>query len=126
MKPEVTDLGALILFTNKLEAAVKFYTAIGVPLELEQHDDGPPHYACELGLTHFAIFESNSSSAPEFKAGGTSFPGFTVNSLHDALEAAKSVNAEVVQQATEYPWGWRALVKDPDGRVIELFQRPTH
>ena len=125
MKPEVTDVGALILFTDKLEALVEFYRAIGVPLELEQHDDGPLHHACELGLTHFAIFESNSGTPPEFRSGGSSFPGFTVNSLEDALEAAKSLNAEVVQQPTEYPWGWRALVKDPDGRVLELFQRPT-
>ncbi len=125
MKPEVTDVGALILFTDKLEALVEFYTAIGVPLELEQHDDGPLHHACELGLTHFAIFESSSGAAAEFRSGGSSFPGFTVNSLEDALEAAKSVNPEVIQQPTEYPWGWRALVKDPDGRVLELFQRPT-
>ena len=125
MKPEVTDVGALILFTDKLEAVVDFYRAIGVPLELEQHDDGPLHHACELGLTHFAIFESNSGTPPEFRSGGSSFPGFTVNSLEDALGAAKSLNAEVVQQQTADPWGWRALVKDPDGRVLELFQRPT-
>ena len=89
MKPIVTDVVALILFTDKLEAAVKFYTAIGVPLELEQHDDGILHYACELGLTHFAIFESNSDVVPEFRSGGSSFLGFTVNSLEDALEAAR-------------------------------------
>ena len=124
MKPEVTDLGALILFTDNLETVVKFYTAIGVPLGLEQHDDGPLHYACELGQTHFAIFASSSGVADEFRSGGSSLPGFTVNSLEAAFEASKSVEAEIIQGPTEYPWGWRALVKDPDGRVLELFQRP--
>lgn len=125
MKPEVTDVGALILFTERLEAAVEFYKAIGVPLEREQHEGGALHYACDLGPTHFAVFESSPGETPEFRSGGSSFPGLTVNSLEVALEAAKSVSAEVVQEPTEYPWGWRALVKDPDGRVIELFQRPT-
>ncbi len=70
MKSEIT-VGALILFTNKLEVVVEYYRAIGVPLELEQHDDGPPHHSCELGLTHFAIFESISGAAPEFRSGGS-------------------------------------------------------
>lgn len=124
MKSAVSDVGALIIFTDKLEAVVEFYSAIGVPLELEQHGDGPVHYACDLGLTHFAVFRSGPGEAAEFRSGGSSFAGFTVNSLEAALDAARSVKAEVVQPPTEYPWGWRALVKDPDGRVVELFQRP--
>ena len=123
MRSKVTDVGALILFTDKFEAVMKFYSAIGIPLEPEQHDDGPVHYACEIGLTHFAVFESDSGSGPEFRSGGISFSGFTVNSLEDALEAARSVHAEIVQQPTEHPWRRRALVKDPDGRIVELFQR---
>ncbi len=125
MKPEVTDLGALILFTDNLETVVKFYTAIGAPLELEDHGDDRLHYACELGQSHFAIFESSSGAAAEFRSGGSSLTGFTVNSLEDALEASKSMKTEIIQGPTEYPWGWRALMKDPDGRVLELFQRPT-
>ncbi|MEX2029568.1 MAG: VOC family protein [Anaerolineales bacterium] len=124
MKSAVSDVGALIVFTHKLEAVVEFYSAIGVPLELERHGDGPAHYACELGRTHIAVFRSGPGEAPEFRSGGSSFAGFTVNSLEAALDAAKSVKAEVIQQPTQYPWGWRALVKDPDGRVVELFQRP--
>jgi predicted enzyme related to lactoylglutathione lyase len=124
MKAAVSDLGALIIFTDNLEAVVEFYSAIGVPLELEQHGDGPVHYACDLGLTHFAVFHGGPGAAPEFRLGGSSFAGFTVNSLEAALGAAKAVKAEVVQEPTEYPWGWRALVKDPDGRVVELFERP--
>src|SRR5262245_14057316 len=52
----VRDVGALILFSGAIEKTVAFYRAIGMPLEEEKHDEeGPLHYACELGSTHMAI-----------------------------------------------------------------------
>ena len=120
------ELSALILFTNRMDAVVEFYRAIGVPLEAEQHDDRPLHYACDLGSTHIAVFESSPGDAPEFRSGGSSFAGFSVQSLEVALEAASSVNAKIIREPIEYPWGVRALVSDPDGRVVELFKRPEH
>ncbi|MFQ5986328.1 MAG: VOC family protein [Thermoplasmata archaeon] len=120
----IRDVGALILFSHRVSAVVRFYEAIGLELQPERHEDGPVHYVSELGPTHFAVFESPPGEAPEFKTGGSTFPGFTVDSLEDALSGARSVGARVVQEPTPYPWGMRVLVVDPDGRVIELFQRP--
>ena len=118
------ELSALILFTSRMDAVVEFYRAIGVPLEAEQHDDGVLHYACDLGGTHIAVFESSPGDAPEFRSAGSSIAGFSVQSLEIALEAARSVHANIIKEPTEYPWGVRALVSDPDGRVVELFKRP--
>ncbi len=120
----IQDVGALILFSNQLPAVVRFYRAIGLALEPERHEEGPVHYVSELGPTHFAVFEGPPGEAPEFRAGGSTFAGFAVDSLEEAMTGAKSVGARVVQEPAEYPWGMRALVVDPDGRVIELFQRP--
>lgn len=120
----IQDVGALILFSNQLPEVVRFYRAIGLELEPERHEEGPIHYVSELGPTHFAVFEGPPGEAPEFRTGGSTFPGFAVDSLEEALSGAKSFGARVVQEPTEYPWGRRALVVDPDGRVIELFQRP--
>lgn len=121
------DLGALILFSNAIEKTVAFYRAIGVPLEEEKHDDeGPLHYACELGSTHMAIHAAGEGRAAEWRSGGSSYFGFAVDSLKVAVEAARRTGARVVQEPEEYPWGPRSLVEDPDGRVVELFERlPT-
>ena len=120
----IRDVGALILFSHRMEAAVRFYRAIGLDLEVEQHEEGPLHYVSQVGPTHFAIFEATEGDAPEFRSGGSTFPGFSVDSLENAVEGARADGAPVIQEPEEYPWGLRALVEDPDGRVIELFQRP--
>ena len=120
----IQDVGALILFSHQVPAVIRFYRAIGLELERESHEEGPVHYVADLGPTHFAVFEGAPGEAPEFRSGGSTFPGFAADSLEDAVSGAKSVGARVVQEPTEYPWGMRALVVDPDGRVIELFQRP--
>jgi len=132
------ELGALILFAADLAHTVAFYRALGVPLAEERHEDGPAHFACELGPVHLAVFAAEPGSpapdspapsgrtgrAPSFRAGGSTFPGFAVPSIETALGAARALGAPVLQEPAEYPWGTRAVIEDPDGRAIELFQRP--
>ncbi|MBV8263966.1 MAG: VOC family protein [Candidatus Eremiobacteraeota bacterium] len=123
MAAKASELGALILFSTALDRTVTFYRAIGVPLEPETHDDGTLHYACELGATHFAVFPAHAGCAQPYGSGGCSFPGFVVESVVAALDAARSLGATVRQEPEEYPWGLRAVTEDPDGRPVEIFQR---
>jgi predicted enzyme related to lactoylglutathione lyase len=117
------ELGALILFTNRFVDAVAFYRALGAPLEEEEHDEGPVHYACEIGPVHFAIFEAAAGDVPSHRRGGSSMPGFAVPSAQQAFEIVEELGAKIVQPPSEYPWGIRFLVEDPDGRVVEVFER---
>ena len=117
------ELGALILFANQLAETVSFYQALGLPLEEESHDDGPLHFACDLGTLHVAVFQGAPGTHPPFRTAGGVLPGLAVPSLDGALESAEALGAKIVQRPTEYPWGMRALVEDPDGRTVELFER---
>ncbi len=117
------ELGALIVFARQLSETVAFYRAIGLPLEEESHEDGPKHFACELGPVHFAIFEGTENGTASFRAAGSVMPGLAVDSLERAFEAMQQLGATIKQPPTEYPWGPRMLVEDPDGRTIELFER---
>jgi len=117
------ELGALILFANQLEETVAFYRALGLPLEEDPHDEGPLHFACALGPTHFAVFQGGPGTPPPFRAAGGVTPGIAVPSLATALAAVEARGARVVEPPTEYPWGPRILVEDPDGRTVEVFER---
>ncbi len=119
------EIGSLILFTPKVERVVAFYREIGIPLEEERHEDGLLHFACELGPVHFAVFAAESGSAPDWRTGGSAYFGIAVASIDDAFTGARRANAPIIQEPQEYPWGMRALVLDPDGRVVELFERPA-
>ena len=119
-----TEIGALVLFTGRLQEIVSFYRLLGVPLEVEDHGDGADHFACDLGGTHFAVFPSEAGDALPHRAGGSQFVGLTVASCAGTLDSVRKSGAAVVEELREMPWGTRALVRDPDGRTVEIFQRP--
>ncbi len=112
----------IILHTGKLDEMVRFYRALGIPLEEESHDGGPLHYACQLGGIHFAIYPGPSGQAPGRRRGGATQVGFQMDSLEATLADARAAGAEILQEPEEVPWGRRAVIADPDGRPVELNQ----
>ncbi len=140
---EVRAIDALVLHTTRLADSIAFYSAIGVPLEEERHDDGPVHWACELGPVHFAVFEvetagrvsgddggaagagarvvASGPSPGRRQPGATQF-GFQVSNLQTAVDALRRCGAAILQEPEDVPWGRRAVIADPDGRPVELNQ----
>ncbi|MEM7248584.1 MAG: VOC family protein [Acidobacteriota bacterium] len=117
------EVGALILFASDLDRTLAFYRALGMPLEAESHDSGPVHHAGELGPVHVAIFEGEPDEATAHRHAGSTMVGFAVDSVDAAVDALRNLGAEITQEPADYPWGRRALVVDPDGRTVELFER---
>lgn len=124
----VLGLGSLILFCQDLPACVAFYRALGVPLQAEDHGSGAEHFATELGPTHFALFaaqgDAATQGAPTHRSAGSQFFGLTIADLESAVDRALQAGAPLVETIRTFPWGRRALIQDPDGRVVELFEPP--
>lgn len=117
-------LDAIILFSARAGEVVRFYRAIGLPLEDERHGDGPLHWACELGPVHLAIYAAEGGEAPGRREGGATQLGFQVGGdLEAAVTAGTGAGGALLQAVEEVPWGRRALLADPDGRPVELNQR---
>jgi len=122
----IRHVDSIVLRAGDLAAVVAFYRAVGVPLEEERHDDGPLHFACELGPIHFAVYGADApGAAPRRRDGGASQVGFQVDSLEAVFSAAVEVGATVLLEIEDVPWGRRALVTDPDGRTVEFNQGPA-
>src|SRR5688572_17645629 len=87
----VRTVAAIVLWTARPAELEAFYRGLGFPLREERHDDGPPHWACELGGVHFAIYpqEDAGDTPPEYRTAGASLIGFQVDSLDDTYLAAK-------------------------------------
>ena len=125
----MVEIASVVLYAADFEATVAFYRAVGLPLEDEDHGDGPVHAAIELGDVHFAIYPAENASpdsgsavghAVPHRAAGSVFPGFYVDSL-DAVTQA--LTGSIVRDHEQMPWGCRVLVLDPDRRTIEINQR---
>ncbi len=117
-------IGAIVMSTARASQVVAFYRSLGIPLVEEDHGDGVVHWACELGDVHFAIFDAAApGGAPGYHEAGSTFCGFVVDDLAAAIERLRSLSTVVVQEPVEMPWGLRAVVLDPDGRPVEVFER---
>lgn len=120
----MTDFASLVLFTADVDAAARFYRAMGIPLEHEDHGQGPVHFAAELGGVHFALYPAATPGrAPERRSAGSVFPGVYVPSLDDSLEAVAGLGATVLTGHEVMPWGCRFIAEDPDGRAVEVNDR---
>ena len=40
-------------------------------------------------------------------------------------DAVRHMGTQILQEPAEYPWGRRAVLRDPDGRPVEVFTRPN-
>lgn len=113
-------IGVIVLWSHRLEETVGFYEALGLPLKREDHGDGPIHYTCELGPTHFAIFGGKHGDAVAREIGGCTQLGFQVSDVDAAFAVVEGLGVKVVRGPENMPWGRTALVCDPDGRPVEL------
>ena len=120
----MTELASLVLFASDVDAAARFYRAVGVPLEDEDHGEGSVHFAAELGDVHFALYPAKGPGrAPERRTAGASFPGVYVESLDDALRDVTALGTPILTGHEVMPWGCRFVAEDPDGRAVEVNDR---
>jgi len=49
--------------------------------------------------------------------------GFAVENVAEVIQALAGIGTTVVKPPKETTWGLQAVVKDPDGRSVELTQR---
>ena len=113
------SLRLLVLRTKQLERLRDFYAPLGVSFVPERHGDGPLHYAGDLGgavLELYPLDEYGPSSDSLTRI------GFSVLDLTATLRGLEAVGGKVVSKPRETEWGLRAVVRDPDGRAIELYQ----
>jgi catechol 2,3-dioxygenase-like lactoylglutathione lyase family enzyme len=106
-------LNLLVLRTNKLEDLKAFYSTLGARFVSERHGSGPNHYSARLGDLVLELYPTPDGTLPD---PGLRI-GLTVDDLHGAL---RSLGQAVTPRQT--PWGLRAVVRDPDGRAVELCQ----
>ena len=111
--PDVA-LSLVVIRSPDLDRCRRFYEALGLSFNEEQHCTGPAHLAAVL--TGGAVLEIYPATDPGPVDRGTLADtrlGFIVDDLPAALAAIGAT------PATE----GKAVVTDPDGRRIELAQR---
>jgi predicted enzyme related to lactoylglutathione lyase len=113
-------LSSLVLRTNRLEACARFYQGLGLIFTRERHGTGPSHYACRSGEVLIEFYPDNSEEA---SIGAGIMIGFQVGDLANVLRSLESAAGRLVKPPENTRWGRRAVVLDPDGRKVEIYEK---
>lgn len=111
-------LNLLVIRSLEPSKAVAFYEAIGLHFQGEQHGKGPVHWAAENDGVVVEIYPAESAGEVD----RTTRLGFNVEDALSVVAKLREQDVEVVSDLKQTQWGLRAVVKDPDGRSVELVQ----
>lgn len=117
--PACVSFRLLVLRTNQIERCLAFYRSLGITFVLEQHGTGPLHYAADVDGVVFELYPLTAAQvldAPDVRL------GFAVARLSSTLDELAKAGGVVTSKPKDGPWGLRAVVRDPDGRAVELYE----
>ena len=102
---------------SDVDYSSRFYAALGLEFQHEQHGSGPIHYSTDLGGTILELYPATE----KFPVTSVRL-GFEVSSVDELLNGLSDFRHDVVSAPRNTPWGYRCVIVDPDGHRIELSQ----
>ena len=110
-------INLIVIRTDQLKACADFYQKLGISFDYHQHGKGPFHYAAELEGTVFEIYPLLKNQE---KPDNSLRLGFDVPELDKLIELLKKDNIAILKEPALSAFGYAAIIKDVDGRKIEL------
>ena len=108
----------IILCTDNIDLVAEFYSAVGVDLELEKHGNGPSHFSFKTELS----CEIYPPRTPPEERIVLRINTPDVEKVLSTLKEKFSYPDLIVSDVAKLKTGQKAIVRDPDGRIVELFQ----
>lgn len=110
-------LNLIVIRFGNLEKACRFYAALGIQLQPEQHGNGPHHFSAKFGDVTFELHPLGNLPITI-----ATRLGFRVVSVDDAIATAQESGGALVSAAVQTDRGYRAVIADPEGHRIEITQ----
>ena len=117
----IKRIGNIILEVKDLESSIKFYHEIlGMPIKNERQNwvDLGQQSGGTLSLHPSSITTSHTNTSKE----NGILIGLTVGDLISAMDELSNANVEVFRDIQERQTGKNAIILDPDGYMISLFE----
>ena len=117
----IKRIGNIILEVKDLDASIKFYHEIlGMPIKNERRNwvDLGQQSGGTLSLHPASITTSHTNSSKE----NGILIGLTVGDLDSAMDELSAAKIEIFRDVQERQAGKNAIVLDPDGYMISLFE----
>jgi catechol 2,3-dioxygenase-like lactoylglutathione lyase family enzyme len=116
----MAELSLIVLRSSDAARTRRFYEALGLHFSVEQHEKGVLHYACDMGGLVLEIYPGKEAPHPDANAAGATMLGLRVADVERVYATVTAAGAKSRRAPAETAFGRRAVVEDPDGRVVEL------
>jgi lactoylglutathione lyase len=114
------SINSISLKTPNLQEMRDFYAALGLELKVIKVDKGGELYRGQLGLVQFNLIPTSVATqrtVPSYQL------AFESKDVAKQVEAIKGTGlGEIIMDLTTLPDRLMAIVIDPDGHAVELFQ----
>ena len=117
----IKRIGNIILEVKDLDVSIKFYHEIlGMPIKNERRNwvDLGQQSGGTLSLHPSSITTSHTNTSKE----NGILIGVTIGDLDSAMDELSNANIEVYRDVQERQAGKNAIILDPDGYMISLFE----
>ena len=118
---KIKRIGNIILEVKDLDASIKFYhEVLGMPIKNERRNwvDLGQQSGGTLSLHPASITTSSTNSSKE----NGILIGLTVGDLDSAIDELSAAKIEIFRDVQERQAGKNAIILDPDGYMISLFE----
>lgn len=132
---DATVVAGVALFTEEPEALVGFYSKVlRIVLTEREHEDGRRHWITSASGVQIEIkaLRTKGGDLPSDVTGHEIVGGvsraelsFRVSGVSGAVARAMVSGGQVVHKAETFDWGTFAVVLDPDGNRVGLFEPPA-
>jgi len=110
------QLKLIVLRTGEMELLKDFYTVLGLTFQYHSHDNSPYHYSATVNNSLLEIYPLAKGQAEADKHLRL---GFAIDNFETVIQLLAE-NVIVAPQASEF--GYFAIVKDTDGRKVEIYK----
>ena len=107
----------LVLKAINPKNLAKSWSTFGLEFVEESHDEGPVHYACNVGSIVLEIYPRETQEA---STQGVRF-GIIVDDLRDIVSNLPN-DMTLLEPVRSFDFGRRAVILDSEGHKIELSQ----
>ena len=109
-------LNLLVLRCRDVDAAGRFYTCLGMTFDRHRHGTGPEHLGADDAAGVLELYPLAAGGSVD-----TAGLGFAVADL-TAAAARFTAAGFAPGEPADRPWGRTFVVRDPDGRRVEVKQ----
>ena len=115
------EIALIVVRTATIEKLVSFYTSLGLEFEYHKPGSTPFYYSAQVGK---GVLEIHPLAKGQLQADSNLRLGFRINNFENIIDELKEAEVNfVMQPASTEDWGIMAIVTDPDGRKIELYEK---